>query len=121
MVGKRRRGQSGCSLTRQYRAVQRLQSPGQPDLQQLIPSRDHGGSLARLDRADVSLSRALDSLKAEEVQDDHAQTLLQGLVTAAADEPGLQIIVTTADAALPQAVSGVAAIITPKPGRTTLF
>jgi hypothetical protein len=63
----------------------------------------------------------LDSLKAEEVQDDHAQTLLQGLVTAAAEEPGLQILVTTADQALPRAVSGVAAIITAKPGRTTLF
>jgi hypothetical protein len=63
----------------------------------------------------------LDSLKAEEVQDDHAQTLLQGLVAAAADEPGLQILVTTADQALPRGVSGVAAIITPKAGRTALF
>ena len=63
----------------------------------------------------------LDSLKAEEVQDDHAQTLLQGLVTAAAEEPGLQILVTTADQALPRAVSGVTAIITPKAGRITLF
>lgn len=63
----------------------------------------------------------LDSLKAEEVQDDHAQTLLQGLVTAAAEQPGLQVLVTTADHALPRAVSGVTAIITPKPGRTTLF
>jgi hypothetical protein len=63
----------------------------------------------------------LDSLKAEEVQDDHAQTLLQGLVTAAAEEPGLQILLTTADQALPRAVSGVTAIITPKAGRITLF
>lgn len=63
----------------------------------------------------------LDSLKAEEVQDDHATTLLQGLVAAAAEEPGLQILVTTADQALPRAVSGVTAIITPKDGRTALF
>lgn len=63
----------------------------------------------------------LDSLKAEEVQDDHAQTLLEGLVTAAAEEPGLQILVTTADQALPRAVSGVTAIITPKESRTALF
>lgn len=63
----------------------------------------------------------LDSLKAEEVQDDHAQTLLRGLVTAAADEPGLQILVTTADKNLAGAVSGVAGTIVPKPNRTTLF
>lgn len=62
----------------------------------------------------------LDSLKAEEVQDDHAKTLLDGLVTAAVDEPGLQILVTTADQTLAE-VSGVAATITPKPGRSTLF
>lgn len=53
----------------------------------------------------------LDSLKAEEVQDDHAKTLLQGLVTAATDEPGLQILVTTADRTLAGEVSGVAATI----------
>lgn len=63
----------------------------------------------------------LDSLKAEEVQDDHAQTLLQGLVTAAAEEPGLQILVTTADTTLATSVSGVAATIVPKPQRTSLF
>ena len=63
----------------------------------------------------------LDSLKAEEVQDDHAQTLLQGLVTAAAEEPGLQILVTTADKTLAASVSGVSGTIVPKPNRTTLF
>lgn len=63
----------------------------------------------------------LDSLKAEEVQDDHAQTLLQGLVTAAAQEPGLQILVTTADTALAGSVPGVIGTIMPKPNRTTLF
>jgi hypothetical protein len=63
----------------------------------------------------------LDSLKAEEVQDDHAQTLLRGLVTAAADEAGLQILVTTADRSLAALVSGVAGTIEPKPDRTTLF
>lgn len=63
----------------------------------------------------------LDSLKAEEVQDDHAQTLLQGLVTAAAEEPGLQILVTTADKTLAASVSGVSGTIVPKSNRTTLF
>jgi hypothetical protein len=63
----------------------------------------------------------LDSLKAEEVQEDHAQTLLQGLVTAAAEEPGLQILVTTADKTLAASVSGVAGTIMPKASRTTLF
>ncbi|MDN5587678.1 MAG: hypothetical protein L0G69_14070, partial [Brevibacterium sp.] len=63
----------------------------------------------------------LDSLKAEEVQDDHAQTLLQGLVSAAVEEPGLQILVTTADKTLSGSVSGVAGTITPKPNRTSLF
>ncbi len=63
----------------------------------------------------------LDSLKAEEVQDDHAQTLLQGLVTAAEAEPGMQILVTTADKSLAASVSGVSDTIIPKPNRTTLF
>jgi len=63
----------------------------------------------------------LDSLKAEEVQEDHAQTLLQGLVDSAAEEPGLQILVTTADRKLAASVSGVAGTIEPKPNRTTLF
>ncbi|MFE7506437.1 hypothetical protein [Promicromonospora sp. NPDC057488] len=63
----------------------------------------------------------LDSLKAEEVQDDHAQTLLQGLVTAAAEEPGLQILVTTADKTLAASVPGVAGNISPEPGQTTIF
>ena len=63
----------------------------------------------------------LDSLKAEEVQDVHAKTLLQGLVTSAAEEPGLQILVTTADKTLAASVSGVAGTIEPKPNRTTLF
>lgn len=63
----------------------------------------------------------LDSLKAEEVQDDHAQTLLQGLVTAATEEPGLQILVTTADKALAESVPGVAGTIRPETNRTTLF
>lgn len=63
----------------------------------------------------------LDSLKAEEVQEDHAQTLLRGLVTAAAEEPGLQILVTTADRSLAASVSGVAGTIEPRPNRTTIF
>lgn len=63
----------------------------------------------------------LDSLKAEEVQDDHAQTLLQGLVDVANEEPGLQILVTTADTGLADAVSGVSGSIVPKQDRTSLF
>ncbi len=63
----------------------------------------------------------LDSLKAEEVQDDHARILLEGLVTAAADEPGLQILVTTADRSLAAQVSGVAATIEPRPSRSGIF
>ena len=63
----------------------------------------------------------LDSLKAEEVQDDHARILLEGLVTAAAEEPDLQILVTTADRSLATQVSGLAATIEPDPGKTTIF
>jgi hypothetical protein len=63
----------------------------------------------------------LDSLKAEEVQDDHARVLLQGLITAAKDEPGLQILVTTADQQLAGEVSGVAATIAPRADRSSLF
>jgi hypothetical protein len=61
----------------------------------------------------------LDSLKAEEVQDDHARVLLQGLITAANDEPGLQILVTTADQQLAGEVSGVAATIAPRDGHNS--
>ncbi|RBP64263.1 hypothetical protein DFO66_107140 [Brevibacterium sanguinis] len=63
----------------------------------------------------------LDSLKAEEVQDDHARILLEGLVTAAAEEPELQIFVTTADRSLAAQVSGVTATIEPDPGKTAIF
>lgn len=63
----------------------------------------------------------LDSLKAEEVQEDHAQTLLQGLIDAADAEPGLQVLVTTADRSLAGQVSGLAGTVEPQPGRTTLF
>lgn len=63
----------------------------------------------------------LDSLKAEEVQDDHARTLLEGLVSAAAQEPDLQILVTTADRSLAAQVAGVAATIEPDPEKTTIF
>lgn len=43
----------------------------------------------------------LDSLKAEEVQDEDAAALLEALVAAAADTPGLQVLTTPADQFLP--------------------
>lgn len=43
----------------------------------------------------------LDSLRAEEVQDDDAREILDALIEVAAETPGLQIITTTADQALP--------------------
>lgn len=43
----------------------------------------------------------LDSLRAEEVQDEDAQEILDALIEVAAETPGLQIITTTADQALP--------------------
>lgn len=43
----------------------------------------------------------LDSLKAEEVQDEDAAALLDALVRAAADTPGLQVLTTSADQSLP--------------------
>ncbi|WP_232550194.1 hypothetical protein [Propioniciclava soli] len=43
----------------------------------------------------------LDSLKAEEVQDSDAAALLDALVGAAADTPGLQVLTTSADQSLP--------------------
>ena len=43
----------------------------------------------------------LDSLKAEEVQDTDAAALLNALVAAAAETPGLQVLTTSADQSLP--------------------
>jgi hypothetical protein len=43
----------------------------------------------------------LDSLRAEEVQDDDAHEILDALIQVADETPGLQIITTTADQALP--------------------
>jgi len=63
----------------------------------------------------------LDSLKAEEVQQDHAKTLLRGLVQAADEEPGLQILVTTEDRELAASVPGISASISPAAGHTSLF
>lgn len=63
----------------------------------------------------------LDSLKAEEVQDDHARILLEGLVAAAAEEPELQVFVTTADQSLASQVPGVAATIKPDQGKSSIF
>lgn len=63
----------------------------------------------------------LDSLKAEEVQDEDAQQLLRGLVEIAGEVSALQVIATTADAQLASAVEGVAATITPLEGTKVLF
>lgn len=63
----------------------------------------------------------LDSLKTEEVQDEDAQQLLQGLVEIAGEIPALQVIATTADARLASSVQGVAATITPIEGTEVLF
>lgn len=63
----------------------------------------------------------LDSLKAEEVQDEDAQELLQGLVEIAGEVPALQVIATTADDQLASAVEGVTATITPLKGTEVLF
>jgi hypothetical protein len=43
----------------------------------------------------------LDSLRAEEVQDEDAQEILEALIAVATETPGLQIITTTADQTLP--------------------
>jgi hypothetical protein len=63
----------------------------------------------------------LDSLKAEEVQDEDARQLLQGLVEIAGEMPALQVIATTADDQLASAVEGVAATITPLEDVEVLF
>ena len=63
----------------------------------------------------------LDSLKAEEVRDEDAQQLLQGLVEIAREVPALQVIATTADDQLASAVEGVTATITPLEGTKVLF
>jgi len=55
----------------------------------------------------------LDSLKAEEIQDEDARQLLTGLVEIAGEVPGLQVIATTADRQLASTVEGVAATINP--------
>jgi hypothetical protein len=63
----------------------------------------------------------LDSLKAEEVQDEDARQLLTGLVEIADEVPGLQVIATTADRELASAVAGVAATINPLEGTEVMF
>ena len=55
----------------------------------------------------------LDSLKAEEVQDEDATALLDALVRAAAETPGLQVLTTSADQSLPVGRLPDNAIITP--------
>jgi hypothetical protein len=63
----------------------------------------------------------LDSIKAEEAQDEDARQLLKGLIEIAGDVPSLQVIATTADDQLAGEVAGVSATITPLPGTTVLF
>lgn len=55
----------------------------------------------------------LDSLKAEEVQDSDAAALLDALVVAAAETPGLQVLTTSADQSLPAGRLPVDAVIAP--------
>lgn len=55
----------------------------------------------------------LDSLKAEEVQDADAAALLDALVEAAAETPGLQVLTTSADQSLPMGKLPDDAIIAP--------
>lgn len=63
----------------------------------------------------------LDSLKAEEVQEEDAGQLLAALAQACRDEPALQILVTTQDSTLPARLSPPAATITPEAGSDALF
>jgi hypothetical protein len=55
----------------------------------------------------------LDSLKAEEVQDADAAALLDALVAAAAETPGLQVLTTSADQSLPRGRLPDDAVIAP--------
>jgi len=63
----------------------------------------------------------LDSIRAEEVQDDDATQLLAALVEVCRDEPGLQILVTTQDTSLAGLVSEPPATISPLPGQDAFF
>lgn len=63
----------------------------------------------------------LDSIKAEEAQDEDARHLLKGLIEIVGDIPSLQVIATTADDQLAGEVAGVSATITPLPPNTVLF
>lgn len=63
----------------------------------------------------------LDSIKAEEVQDEDAEQLLTALAAVCAEEAALQIIVTTQDQALPGRLSLPLATVTPVEGETALF
>lgn len=63
----------------------------------------------------------LDSIKAEEVQDDDAAQLLAALGNICREEPALQILVTTEDASLPAKLSPPPATITPPEGHGALF
>jgi hypothetical protein len=63
----------------------------------------------------------LDSLRAEEIQDEDAEQLLAALADVCREEPDLQILVTTQDAALPRRLSPPAATIGPEPGTDALF
>ncbi len=63
----------------------------------------------------------LDSLKAEEVQDSDARTVLRALTQAAMQTPGLQIITTSADETLPVGHLDPQAIIKPLAGASTVW
>jgi hypothetical protein len=63
----------------------------------------------------------LDSLRAEEVQDNDAHAVLDALITLARDTPGLQLITTTADQTLPVGRLDEGAVLRPLPGSDVLW
>jgi hypothetical protein len=63
----------------------------------------------------------IDSLRAEEVQDTDAHALLDSLVEIAADTPGLQILTTSIDQALPDARLPDDAVLRPAAGDDALW
>ncbi len=63
----------------------------------------------------------IDSLRAEEIQDADAGALLDELLAVAADTPGLQVITTTQDAALPLGRLPAGSILAPPGGSDSLW
>jgi hypothetical protein len=63
----------------------------------------------------------LDSLRAEEVQEEDAHAILEELVGIASETPGLQMLTTTADMTLPVGKLPNEAILAPPEGRDALW